>query len=215
MRTRSKKPTKQRKYERNVPFHEGHKLMSVNLSPELREQKGFRAIPVRPKDEVLITRGRFKGTKGKVSAVFPQKRFVHIEKVTMKKTDDSEIPAKIHPSNLMLIKFGKSKDKKRKEFINRRVKEADEYYTDEDFIDEEEDVIAMDDEDIDDLEGDDEEFELDGEVETSEASNDEKTPENEEESDGEVETSEASNDEKTSENEEKSDDEKEEEVDDE
>ena len=182
MRTKSKKPSKQRKYEKNIPFHEAHKLMSVNLSRELREQKGFRSIPVRPKDEVLITRGKFKGLKGKVTHVYPQKQYVHIEKITMKKTNSEEIPAKIHPSNLTLIKFGKHKDKKRLALINRRVKDTDELYTEEDFIDEDEDVITMDDEEfeLEESEDDSADEESDGEDPTDEESNDEESEDDEE-----------------------------------
>ncbi len=189
MRTKSKKPSKQRKYEKNVPFHEAHKLMSVNLSRELREQKGFRSIPVRPKDEVLITRGKHKNKKGKVTHVFPQKQYVFVEKVTNKKTNSEEVPAKIHPSNLQLIKFGKHKDKKRLALINRRVKDTDELYTEEDFIDEDEDVINMDDEEFEETEMSDDEFELEddesGDESTDAEGSEEESEDDQEEADDE------------------------------
>ena len=149
MRTRSKNPKKQRKYENNVPYHEKHKLASVNLSPDLREKYKFRSLPVRIKDEVKIMRGSFKGVSGKVTKVNPKKRWVSIEKVTRKKTDNTEYPVKIHPSNLMLMKLHKSKDKGRIDLINRRTKDEDEFIDiddiEEEFEDNKEDeAVALD-----------------------------------------------------------------------
>lgn len=144
MRTTSKKPGKQRKYQFNVPMHESHKVISSHLSPELREEQGFRSLPVRVNDEVLIMRGKFKGIKGKINRINTKKQFVWVDKAVIKKTDNSEVPAKIHPSNLMIVKFGKHRDKARVEMINRRTTEEDAYLDPEEVIVEEDDVIDID-----------------------------------------------------------------------
>ncbi len=180
MRPISKKPKKQRKYEKNVPLHEKHKLVSAHLSPELRKEHGFRSLPVRPKDEVVILRGDYKGIKGKVTSVHPQKHYITIDKATMKKNDNTEIPAKIHPSNVMIVKFHKTKDRFRIGLINRRtVKE--EARIDFDSIEEEEEVVEMGDEDFEDLEEEyveeSEEMEENGEEAEDEASEEEKEDE--------------------------------------
>lgn len=179
MRPISKKPKKQRKYEKNVPLHEKHKLVSAHLSPELRQEHGFRSLPLRPKDEVVILRGDYKGIKGKVTSVHPQKHYITVDKATMKKNDNTEIPAKIHPSNVMIVKFHKTKDRFRIGLINRRtVKE--EAMIDFDSIEEEEEVVEMGDEDFEELE---EEFEEESDEtdEDSEESSEEEVEKEEEE----------------------------------
>lgn len=50
-----------------APSHLRYKIMSANLSKELKEKHGIKALPVRKDDEVLIVRGGFKDTKGKIS----------------------------------------------------------------------------------------------------------------------------------------------------
>ena len=159
MRTKSKKPSKQRKYENNVPHHEKHKLVSAHMSPELRKRHGFRSLPVRVRDEVVIMRGKYKGHKGNVTKVNPQKRWVNVHQATRKKTD-ADIPAKIHPSNLMIVKIHKSKDRKRIALINRRTKNIEEFI-DIDQIEDEIEEEAIDGE-VEDETGDDtsDEFEL-------------------------------------------------------
>src|SRR3989338_10987650 len=65
----SKKPGKQRKYAANLPLHLKKKLVSVNLSKELRKKQGKRNVSVRKGDMVKIMRGKFKKKQGKVLEV--------------------------------------------------------------------------------------------------------------------------------------------------
>ncbi|MBC7119559.1 MAG: 50S ribosomal protein L24, partial [Methanobacteriaceae archaeon] len=65
-RPRSKQPRKQRKFLHNAPLHIRHKIMSANLSKELREEYNRRSLPVRKGDKVEIMRGDFKGHQGKI-----------------------------------------------------------------------------------------------------------------------------------------------------
>ncbi len=123
MRPKSIKPKKQRKYNFTAPKNEAHKLVSAMLSPDLRAAKGFRTLPVREGDTVTIMRGAFKGKSGKVTKVIPSKQRLHIQKITRGKTDKTEIPVPIHPSNVMITKYVTKKDDFRKRLIKRRVKD--------------------------------------------------------------------------------------------
>ncbi|MDH5403580.1 MAG: 50S ribosomal protein L24 [Candidatus Heimdallarchaeota archaeon] len=156
MRPKSKKPRKQRAYIRSIPKNENHKLMSANLSEDLRKKKGFRSLPLRVGDTVLIVRGGMKGRSGKISRVLPQKQRIFINKVVKRKTDNTEIPVPIHPSNVVITKYVE-KDRVRLELINRRIKDEAEKL-DIDAImalvdEEDEEVIEIDeDESTDDME---------------------------------------------------------------
>ncbi len=63
----------------NAPSHIRYKLMSANVSKALKEEHGVRSLPVRKDDEVLIVRGFFKDTKGKVTHVYRKKMCLYIE----------------------------------------------------------------------------------------------------------------------------------------
>ena len=65
----STQPRKQRKFIYKAPLHIRHKLMSVTLSEELREQYGRRSLPVKSGDTVKVMRGDFKDHEGKVEKV--------------------------------------------------------------------------------------------------------------------------------------------------
>ncbi len=65
----SKQPRKQRKYRANAPIHLRHKLVSANLSKELRAKHGRRSFPLRTGDSVKIMRGEFKGKTGKIESI--------------------------------------------------------------------------------------------------------------------------------------------------
>lgn len=98
----SEKPRKQRKKRENAPHHKKRKIMSSNLSEELREKYGTRSLPVREGDEVEVMRGGFKGHIDKVAEVDRRNEKIFIEKVTVEKADESKEPYGIHPSNLKI-----------------------------------------------------------------------------------------------------------------
>ena len=184
MRTKSIKPKKQRKYQFATPKHEIHKILSSNLSPSLRESKGFRSIPIRKGDTVTITRGDMKGKSGKVTKVDLKKQRVFVDKVVKRKTDNTEIPMPLHTSNLMITKLVE-KDRSRLELINRRIKDEKEKMDIDAILaveEEEDDIIEIEDEDLDlsDVE-DDEDVELleqADETDVDEISTDEASEEN-------------------------------------
>jgi large subunit ribosomal protein L24 len=112
MKTKSKKPRKQRKALYTAPLHIRRKLLSAHLSKELREKYKRRSFPLRTGDEVKILRGEFKGRVGKVSRVDLKKLKVYVEGITRKRTIGTEVQVPIHPSNLMIVNLNLS-DKRR------------------------------------------------------------------------------------------------------
>lgn len=101
----SKLPRKQRKYSANLPLHLKKKLMSVNLSKELRKKHGKRNVPLTKGDKVKIMRGKFKGKEGKVTEVKLKTSKAIIEGIQVKKQDGSKVNVKLRPSNLQIIEL--------------------------------------------------------------------------------------------------------------
>jgi len=118
----SKQPRKQRKYLANAPLHIKRKLMSVNLSKELRKKYQKRSTPLRKKDTVKIMRGKFKGKKGKVMKVILKTQKVEVEGIQIKKQDGSKVNIKLRPSNLQIIELN-VEDKKRNKALSKGIKE--------------------------------------------------------------------------------------------
>ncbi|MET1129016.1 MAG: 50S ribosomal protein L24 [Thermoproteota archaeon] len=117
--TPSSQPRKQRKALFNAPLHKRQKLVTAPLSPELRRQYGIRNLPVRVGDEVIITRGNFKGHKGKVVKVDLRRLRVYVEGATVTNARGEPRYYPIHPSNLMIVSLNLDDDR-RKAIIERR-----------------------------------------------------------------------------------------------
>lgn len=100
-----KKPSKQRKKLYLAPLHKRHKLVSANLSKELRKKYGRRSFPVRKGDTVKIMRGQFKKRVGKVTKVNLKTLKVYVEGLEIKKKSGQNAPYPIHPSNLMITEL--------------------------------------------------------------------------------------------------------------
>lgn len=109
----SKQPRKQRKYSANAPLHIKRKLLSVNLSKELRKKHGIRNIELRKNDKVKVMRGKFKGKQGKVIEIRTKALKIYIEGIQVKKHDGSKVNVPLRASNLQIIELHKD-DKKRK-----------------------------------------------------------------------------------------------------
>lgn len=120
-KTKSKKPSKQRKAIFEAPLHKRHKLISAPLSPELRRMYNRKSFPVRKGDHVLIMRGDFAGIEGKVLDVDLKEMRITVEGATRKKADGTTIYVPIHPSKVMITKLDLS-DKVRREALERKVK---------------------------------------------------------------------------------------------
>ena len=96
-------PRKQRKALYTAPLHIRRKLMSANLSKDLRADIGKRSLPIRVGDKVQVVRGDFKGHEGKVESIDAKRYKVTVEGVTLSKPDGNAVLLPIHPCNLMII----------------------------------------------------------------------------------------------------------------
>ena len=119
MKLNTKQPRKQRKFLYNAPLHLRQKLVAAPLSRELREKYGVRNLPVREGDKVKVMRGDFKGKEGKVLEVDLKRYRIHVEGVTMTKTDGTEVFYPLHPSNVIIMELNLD-DEERKKIIERR-----------------------------------------------------------------------------------------------
>ena len=120
----SKQPRKQRKYAANAPLHLKRKLLSVNLSKDLRKTHKKRNIPLRKGDTVKIMRGKFKGKQGKVTEVKTKMEKIFIEKIQVKKRDGSSVNVPLKASNLQIIELN-VEDRKRMKKLTEQVKTED------------------------------------------------------------------------------------------
>ena len=111
---RSKQRRKQRKYLANAPLHIRRKLMSSNLSKELRKKYGRRSFPLRKNDVVKIMRGKFAGKTGKVNEVDLKRLRVSIEGIQNQKKEGTKVNVFFHASKLQIIELN-LEDKKRQE----------------------------------------------------------------------------------------------------
>lgn len=114
----SKQPRKKRKYLAKAPIHIRKKLLSVNLSKELRKKYKIRNIEVRKGDNVKVMRGKFKNKQGKIIEVDTKKLKVKIEGITVKKQDGSKANLRMQPSNLQIMELV-LEDKKRMKQLNK------------------------------------------------------------------------------------------------
>ena len=108
----SKKPRKQRKYIANAPIHLKRKMLSSNLSKELRKKLKRKSVPLRKGDVVKILRGKFKRKTGKIIEIKTKNFGVYVEGIQIKKRDGSKTNVKLTPSNLQIITLN-DEDKKR------------------------------------------------------------------------------------------------------
>lgn len=129
MKTNYTRPALNRKAKRTTPYHLRKKHFNVHLNKELREKYGFRSIPVRKGDTVLILRGKYAGLQKKVSSLSLKKRKIQIENVKTTKTDGTEIFHYIEPSNVLLMGLGKI-DTGRQKIIDRKTKSKSETESD-------------------------------------------------------------------------------------
>jgi large subunit ribosomal protein L24 len=105
MKIISKQPRKQRKARYNARLHQRQKLMSAPLSSELRARYNKKSLPVRVGDSVMVMRGDHMSTEGKVELIYLKSGTIVVEGVSVAKTDGTEVPRPIYPSNVMITKL--------------------------------------------------------------------------------------------------------------
>ena len=110
MVTRS--PRKQRKMLYTAPMHMRHRLMTARLSDNLKEKYG--ALPVRKGDKVMIERGDYAGHEGEVVSVDRKAIRITVDGANIQKTDGTERPYPIHPSNVVITDASLSAEMRKK-----------------------------------------------------------------------------------------------------
>jgi len=96
----SEQPDKQRTQTRRAPLHERHKQVRATLSDDLREEYGQRNVRVNSGDTVEVLRGDHAGEEGEVIDVDLDDAVIHVEDVTVEKTDGEEVPRPLETSNV-------------------------------------------------------------------------------------------------------------------
>ncbi|OYT43580.1 50S ribosomal protein L24 [Candidatus Bathyarchaeota archaeon] len=119
MKTKTKKPGKQRKRMYRAPHHRRGRYLSAPLSSELKEKYGVNAMPVRRGDTVKVMRGDHKGFEGKVIRVNRKNFRIFIEGITREKADGTTVPVPIHPSKVEILSLNLDDDW-RKRILERR-----------------------------------------------------------------------------------------------
>jgi len=107
-----------RKAHFSAPSHLRYKLMSANLSKELREKYNVKSLPVRRDDEVLVVRGNYKDSRGKVNTVYRKRWCLYVDKVTEVRKNGASIKIPIDPSNVVITKLKLTPD--RQNLIDRK-----------------------------------------------------------------------------------------------
>ncbi|MBO3800273.1 MAG: 50S ribosomal protein L24 [Candidatus Brockarchaeota archaeon] len=105
--------------------HLAYKSSSVHLSRELRAKYGFRSLPIRAGDRVLIIRGDYKGVEGDVSRVDRNRGRVYISGVYRENARGEQRLVPIPLSSIILVKIDE-KDRWRQRIIGRKRKPATE-----------------------------------------------------------------------------------------
>lgn len=115
----STQPRKQRKFIHKAPLHIRHKLMSVLLSEELREEFHRRSLPVKKGDTIKVMRGDFKDHEGKIEKVDLKNYRVMIEGMSVQKPDGNKVFHPVHPSNVMILEL-ELEDEERNDILERK-----------------------------------------------------------------------------------------------
>ncbi|XP_059444319.1 large ribosomal subunit protein uL24y-like [Corylus avellana] len=103
---------KSRKAHFTAPSSVRRVMMSAALSSELRTKHQVRSMPVRKDDEVLVVRGTYKGSEGKVVQVYRRKWVIHVERITREKVNGSTVNVGVNPSKVVITKLRFDKDRK-------------------------------------------------------------------------------------------------------
>merc|ERR1719169_84119 len=108
MKSHSQVTSSRRKNRRahfQAPSHLRYKLMSCNLSKELRAKHGARSMPVRKDDEVTVVRGKNKGHSGKVTDVYRKRWCLYLDGLQKSKQNGQPIRVPIDASNCVMTKI--------------------------------------------------------------------------------------------------------------
>ena len=99
----STNPSKQRKYRDNAPLHVKDKLVSANVSHELRDELGTRNIKIRTGDRAKVMRGDDSGSEGIINNIDRENEVVYIDGIDNERNDGSKQQKPLRPSNLQIV----------------------------------------------------------------------------------------------------------------
>lgn len=116
----SRLPRKQRLRLYTAPLHARHKHLAAPLSPELKQNYGFRSLPVRKGDRIKVLGGDFIGLEADVVEVDTKHYRIKVSGASVAKADGTEVPRSISPSKVMILKL--KPDKERDKIFERRSK---------------------------------------------------------------------------------------------
>ncbi len=105
VRIESSQPRKQRKARYTAAVHARGRFLNASLAPALRDQYHTRSIRVVVGDTVKVLRGEAAGTEGPVDEVDVKKSRIVVEGVSIPKSDGTEMPRPISPSNVQITKL--------------------------------------------------------------------------------------------------------------
>lgn len=100
-----------RKAHFGAPSNLRYKLLSANLSKDLRGKYNVKSLPVRRDDEVLVVRGDYKDSKGRVNTVYRKRWCIYVDKVSETKQNGATIKIPLDPSNVVLTKLKLTPDR--------------------------------------------------------------------------------------------------------
>ena len=105
VRIESTQPRKQRKARYTAAIHARGRFLNAPLAPALREQYRTRSVRVVVGDTVKVLRGEAAGTEGPVDEVDTRKSRIVVQGVSIPKSDGTEMPRPISPSNVQITKL--------------------------------------------------------------------------------------------------------------
>lgn len=100
-----------RKAHFGAPSNLRYKLLSANLSKDLRGKHNVKSLPIRKDDEVLVVRGDYKDSKGRVSNVYRKRWCIYVDKVSETKQNGATVRIPLDPSNVVLTKLKLTPDR--------------------------------------------------------------------------------------------------------
>ena len=100
-------------------MHKRQKYMHSHLSKALREELKKRNAQVRKGDTVKVMRGDHAGTEGEVEDVDIKRCTIKVAGVSNYRSDGTEVPRTIHPSNVMIVKLDMEDTEREKIFARR------------------------------------------------------------------------------------------------
>lgn len=113
---RSEKPGKQRKYRENAPQHVKQKLLSSNVSQDLREELGTRNIRLRAGDQIKVMRGDRTGETGIINEIDYDSQRVFVDGITVERQNGTESQAPLRPSNIQVVAMNVDDDARMEKF---------------------------------------------------------------------------------------------------